>query len=267
MTSFYNFSLDDLINSITSAILIGLIVVLFKNRIVMIFKKIEESSNEKLKKILSAFITIIFSFLLILIGLKISTGIASLLPSNDPSRYGFEDPDSIKWSASSDPIRGTAMSNVAHTTTKKIKGKRSMKVHVKMNGSQTGRKDGMHQGEVSVDPTFFPPRGYPEFKETQSLDLSGKTIAASVIITTRKLVGKDPDKATYLQMFIEDCSQLSSRYESTPKKITSSGQPRLEFKVDTYGKAVCRIGIKIGLNDEDYSNYEDDIYIDAVHWK
>lgn len=188
------------------------------------------------------------------------------LQNRDTTRYGFEDQSKAPgWVVSDDPESGVALKpNPGVSVDYKVKGNASMAIHVELDGTPEGRSMNRDEGEVFVDPTMNRPLGYPD--PLQSLDLSNKTLSASIIIPANKLVGKERGKPIYAQMFLVSCDAPNQRFDLPVKNITSAGQLDLQYRTSDVMNAICKIGIKIGLNSEDGNIYQGDIYVDAVNW-
>lgn len=214
-------------------------------------------------KLLSIFALLFFFVILAFTGNLIFTSVEKYISMIDNSKYGFEDSPEVGWIVSKDSLHGIGMTEPGRNFSKKIKGKASMSVHVELNGSVEGREAGRHQGEVFVDPRFIQPKGYPA--NLQFLDLSDKTLSATVIVP--KDLVRQKGNPSYFQLFVEECDKDSTRHTSDITKIISAGNPTLEFKINTSIKAICKLGLKIGLNDDDTNKYKGNIYIDAVDWK
>ena len=179
-------------------------------------------------------------------------------------RYGFEDTSNPGWVVSDDNERGAALSGVGISTAYKVNGNSSMSVHVVLDGTEEGRKKHLHQGEVFVDPTVIRPCGYSKHS-LPYVDLSHKTIKASVLLPST-LVGKDPDNPIVVYLFVEGCAPRITRFDLNWRNVTMAGRFDLMAEENVALNQLCRIGIKLGLNEKDHNAYSGDIYIDAINW-
>ena len=138
-----------------------------------------------------------------------------------------------------------------------------MTVHVKLDGTAAH----MRKGEVYVDVTMVQPKGY-KAPALISIDLSDKTIRASILVPPT-LVGRYPDLPIFTHFFLEGCDSPPKRFDlpAGPRgNLTMAGQLNLENGLTNTMNRICKIGIKIGMQDGDENVYEGDIYIDAVDW-
>jgi len=213
-------------------------------------------------------------------GNLIGRGMAIVFSTDeDTSRYNFEDKTTQGWDVSTDLVRGIGLTGPGVDEIKPLKGKCSLIVHATLDGTETDsekrKQYAKHQGEVYVDPKWSLPNGVEPFGVTKGLDLSGKTVKALVAVTgegtgadSKNLVGKDLSKPINLQLFVEECDQRLPKILSDPKPISAGSSPTaLELPVGSDKKAICRIGIKIALDEKDYNkNYGGYLRIDAVDW-
>lgn len=184
----------------------------------------------------------------------------------DKSEYPFEDPNDVGWVPSKDERRGLAFSSVGISSAFKIRGKSSMLVHINLDGTVEGRKANLHQGEVIVDMRFHRPRSYASELALTSLDFSHETITGGIFIP-HTLVGKDPSHPIFIQIFLEPCDAAQPRFSLHPSwDITQAGLLGFKNKTTRAMNEICKMGIKMGLNDVDHNVYVGDIYLDAIDW-
>lgn len=184
----------------------------------------------------------------------------------DRSEYGFEDSNDVGWVASKDEKRGLAFSSAGISSAFKIRGKSSMLVHVNLDGTEEGRRANLHQGEIMVDVRFHRSRSHLSDLVLTSLDFSNETITGGISIPPT-LVGKDPSHPIFVQMFLEPCDASKPRFSLyPPRDIAQAGLLGFKNKTTSAMNEICKMGIKMGLNDVDHNVYVGEIYIDAIDW-
>ena len=190
----------------------------------------------------------IFLFTIVLVMGHYLDYLVAELRGVDRSRYGFPTAADIGWrTPENDLERGAALSAVGFSKAFSVRGTSSMSVQVSLDGTVAGRRAGMHQGEVLVDPPHIRPRGYPRDEVMTSLNLAGKTLRASVYVPP-KLVGKDQSRPSYLQLFLETCDDQPRRLDLKVENLTSFGRYDLVTdRLNNDKSNICRIGIKMTM--------------------
>ena len=187
------------------------------------------------------------------------------------SQYDFE-ASPVCWtmpSQSDCQERGCAFDQVGQSPYHVVDGERSMAVQVALDGSPEGRAAGRHQGEVFVNIPRCPPRG---MSPGRPVDLLGVTVTAWVTIpdTERALLSRARETYPgFLQLFLETCGREPAKLLDADEfeEVKDTGAYRLTFaSYEPDAASVCRLGIKMGLNDRDDGTYAGTIYIDAVGW-
>ncbi len=186
------------------------------------------------------------------------------------ARYSFEDQNALAWRVPSQDDcaqRGCALREVAQADEHVKDGDKSLAVEVHLLGMSPGQ----YQGEVWVDTPSNPPRGY---QDGDTVSLIGRMVSAQVYVPAshapnENLVSKYDTIPGYLQLFFETCGRNSERINSQPVQIRSGGDYQLKHWFgpwDRRAKAICRIGIKLGLNPKDDGVYNGQLFVDNVDW-
>lgn len=187
------------------------------------------------------------------------------------SQYDFE-ASPVCWTIpgqSDCKERGCAFGPVGQSPYHVVDGQRSMAVQVALDGSPEGRAEGRHQGEVFVNIERCLPRGT---SREIPVDLLGVTITAWVTIpdTERDLLSRTRETHPgFLQLFLETCGRKPAKLLDADEfeEVKDTGAYKLTFvSYEPDAASVCRLGIKMGLNDLDGGTYEGTIYVDAVGW-
>jgi len=222
----------------------------------MLFKKKKWKAN-----IAKFFLLAIILFLLI----NYSPTFYQKLANLDCSRYGFESDDQI-WAITHDQLRGSAMSSVGQSENAFYKGKASMNIRVALKGDPSERAFARDKGEVYVDPEVIPMKRCI-FQKRGDI-VPGKTVIKARVYIPKSLISDNLSEPLHLQLFIEDNAPSPNRFtdESATKKLISAGWHLIKFAIPENVNGLSKIGIKIGLNDNDHGTYSGEIFIDTVDW-
>jgi hypothetical protein len=182
--------------------------------------------------------------------------------------YDFENPAALGWNvapADACPNRGCAFVARRLSDQHAASGHGSLEVEVELRGRTRGWPDAQQDGEISVYIEQAPPAG---MESAAPADLFLAQLEATVYVP-QDLVSREATRtASFLQLFAHECDPTEPPHYGTPGQIVRSGGPvRLRYRFwSPSTRQICRIGIKMGLNDADPGTYRGRIYIDDVGW-
>ena len=123
----------------------------------------------------------------------------------------------------------------------------------------------MDRGEVFVLVQQFPPAG-GRIGIPQNLWLS--RVQAVIEVPPSLVSERSAVTASFVQLFFETCPPESKRFDGEPgEQIHAGGPIVVEYRWWTpKARAACRLGIKMGLNEEDLGTYQGRAFISGVRW-
>ncbi len=192
------------------------------------------------------------------------TGIMAWLDGRKCCEYVFDPNVTLGWNVPNSETareqRGGAFIGRRFSTEHAESGSGSLEVEVELIGGTRQR-----ESDTWVIVKQVPPVGG---SVGSAANLFLARVEATVYVPASLVSERAALTAGYLQLFYETCEPDSFRIDGVPGELVMGEGPiRVSFQSwDVSSHEICRIGLKMGLNDADTGAYRGRIFVSGVKW-